>query len=217
MQSSEAEFRRILDRFAPLKSLGDADRRVLWESTRVVTANAGRVLVRKGDVLSGAYLLIDGRLRIYAANPTGKEATLYRLWPGQTCLLSLNAVFGGTPYPACVSVESPSARIAILPGEQVRRLFPRTQGMQEIVLAGLTSTVNELLTQLDEVMLLNLRGRILNFLGRNCDFRGRLTTTHQFLADHLGVSREAISRELSELVRDAKITTKRGQIQVLGE
>lgn len=201
---------------APLfQGLTGSDRETLLAETRVLSAVQGELLVQKGAVVPGAFLVLDGALRIYAMNAQGKEATLYRLQTGELCLLSLNAAFSGTRFPAWVSVESAAARVAVLPGQRSRQLFERAPALRELVLASLTTTINELLTQLDEAMLIPLSERIVNLLSRNANSSRKIVITHQKLGDHLGVTRETVSRELADLARRKILRTARNEITLL--
>jgi CRP/FNR family transcriptional regulator len=201
-----------LDRTALFRALTGSDREALLAETRVLNAVRGNLLVQQGAAIPGAFLVLDGTLRVYGMNAQGKEATLYRVHSGGLCLLSLNATFSGTRFPAWVNVESKSARVAVLPGSRTRQIFERAPALRELVLNSLTATIGELLVQLDEAMLTPLSERIFNLLLRHADARRNVAITHQQLADHLGVTREAVSRELAVLVRRKILRTGRKTI-----
>lgn len=203
-----------LDDVGFIKELSKDARATLWRETRLQHARKDQTLVRQGDTLSSVFLLLDGVLRVYTITAEGKEATLYQLREGEVCLLSLNAAFSKGRYPAWVSVESPTARLALLPGQRIRSLFSQEAVIQDIVLKSLTSTIRNLLTHLDEALTRRLSERIECFLLRNCDASGRINITHQSLANHLGVMREAVSREILVLKRQKKIVSGRGFLQI---
>jgi CRP/FNR family transcriptional regulator, anaerobic regulatory protein len=179
------------------------------------TASKGEILVCQGDAVSSVFLLLEGVLRVYTTSATGKEATLYLLRKGEICLLSLNAAFTNGRYPAWVSVESKTAKFALLPGSKVREQFSIEAQVQNLVLQGLTSTIHELMDHLDEVLLCNLSDRMERYLARNADPDGRVILTHQTLATHMGATREAVSRELATLKRQGRIVTGRGYVRLV--
>jgi CRP/FNR family transcriptional regulator len=74
--------------------------------------------------------------------------------------------------------------------------------------------VRDLLVHIDEALLCSLGERIIRFVHRNAAGNGRLVVTHQMLAQHLGVTREAITRELRALKRRKAISRGRGYIQL---
>jgi len=199
-----------------VSDLGKASQAILLREMRIQQGRRNQMLVQQGDSLSSAFLLLDGVLRVYVIGPQGREATLYRVHAGEVCLLSLNAAFGYQRYPAWVSVESRTARFALLPAKMMRSLFPFEPVIQEMVLESLTTAVRDLLVNFDDVLNLRLPERLENFLARNCDKSGRLQITHQMLADHLGATREAVSREIAVLKKRKKILAGRGYLQRLG-
>lgn len=200
---------------ALLDALAPAARSTVLAAGRRLRASQSAVLVEKGDALSDVFLLAEGVLRIYALNPEGKEATLYRLRPGEVCLLSLNAAFTDGRYPANVTVESGEAEVVRIPGEVLRALFRTEPGVQDLVLNSLTAVVGELLVRLDEVLLSPLKLRLRGHLERLADDQGRVFATHQALADGLGVTRESVSRELMTLKAAGVVRTGRGCVTVL--
>src|SRR3954451_18033924 len=97
-------------RFPFLAELSDGGRRELaaYPLTRVP---AGRALLERGDEVDGAYLIVGGSLRVYYINPEGREATLYHVEPGGTCILALTSAFNQQPYPAWVEAVAEGAAL----------------------------------------------------------------------------------------------------------
>jgi CRP/FNR family transcriptional regulator len=196
-------------------SLKTCSRDLLLKDAVEISGRKGQVLISKGDEVSGVYLVSEGNLRVYAMNSEGKQATLYRLKGSEICLLSLNSTLTGGRYPAWVSVESDDVRVMALGGNAFRRLFSEESEVQNLILESLTSTVSDLLLKMDEALLSGLGERLESFLGNNRGADGNVRITHQELADHLGVTREAISRELSSLKKSGRIETGRNVVRVL--
>ena len=186
---------------------------LLKQATRR-TGTAGDCLVRQGDEVGGVFLVTSGVLRVFALHGDGREATLYRIRPNEICLLSLNATLSNARYPAWVSVESPRASVAILPGHVVRALFPTDAGVQRLVLGSLTSTIADLLARLDEALLDSMHDRVVRFLTRQADPDGCVHMSHQEIASALGSSREVVSREIARLKRSRAVTTGRRVIRL---
>ncbi|MES1205824.1 MAG: cyclic nucleotide-binding domain-containing protein [Pseudomonadota bacterium] len=61
-----------------------------------------RSVLRRGDSADGAYLVVGGALRVFYISAAGREATLYHVEPGGTCVLALTSTLAGQPYPAWV-------------------------------------------------------------------------------------------------------------------
>lgn len=70
------------------------------------------------------------------------------------------------------------------------------------------------MAQLDEALLSFLHERLLSRLRRHADATGRVSATHQAIADSLGMTREAVSREILALKQAGRIVTHRGRIDL---
>lgn len=186
----------------------------LFDGAGRLGGQRGDVLIHKGEEVAGALVVTEGILRVYAMNPDGRQVTLYHLAGQGLCLLSLNSLLTGGPYPAWVAVESETVAVAALTGPAFRRLFAEDATLRELVLSSLTATVGGLMAAMDEALLSRLSDRVMGHLTRNADAEGRVATTHQALADHLGVTREAVSRQLARLKRQGRLSIGRNVIQL---
>ena len=51
-------------------------------------------------------LLLDGTVRVYQDSADGREMTLYRINPGDVCLMSLNSLLHNKPFRANAKSET---------------------------------------------------------------------------------------------------------------
>ncbi|MFO0728984.1 MAG: cyclic nucleotide-binding domain-containing protein, partial [Myxococcota bacterium] len=72
------------------------------DALRTTAVDPNAPLLRRGDDAGGAYLVLEGALRVYYLTEEGREATLYRVEPGGTCVLALSSTLSARPYPAWV-------------------------------------------------------------------------------------------------------------------
>jgi len=200
--------------FAPLHDLSSAGRRLLERGMREVCARPAATLLRKGDCVSGAYLVLAGRLRVYTMTLRGTEATLYFIEPGETCVLALNCLFNDLRYPAWVQADG-DARIGIVPGALYRRLFENEPPIQALTVRALSVAVFRLMAELELVHSARHRERLAHFILSNAKSDGMLRMTQQQLAQHLGTTREVVARLLGGFVADGLVATRRGAIGVL--
>jgi CRP/FNR family transcriptional regulator len=95
-----------LERFEPFQRLGAAARARLAQGLIHRSAHRGAAILHRGQPVSGAYVVLDGRLRVFTVALNGAEATLYFVDPGETCVLALNCLFNDLLYPAWVQALS---------------------------------------------------------------------------------------------------------------
>lgn len=179
---------------------------------QMLLVKKGQIIVERGDQLSGVFWLLSGRLSIFSVNKEGREAVLYSLSPGEICLLSLRSALSNLIYPAWVKVESRTAQVVILRENEFREAFKGDPGLQDLVFQCISTTVRDLLIDLDSALLGNLKERIYSFLLYHASGEGEIEITHGEIARHLGTSREVVSREISSLKRKGLVRVFRGKL-----
>ncbi len=202
-----------LVRFEPFKHLSDEARRHLSQGVVRKSVAAGASVMYKGQPASGAYMVLSGRLRVFTVTPGGKEATLYLVDPGETCVLALNCLFNDLLYPAWVQAES-ATRLAIIPGPLYRQLFAKEPAIQDLTVQALSTLVYRLMAELNDIHSCNHKQRLVHFLLMHASSEGVLETTQQQLANHLGTTREVVARLMQDLVAGGFVKTQRGSITI---
>lgn len=202
-----------LDRFEPFRQLSAAGRKLLVHGVVVHAAPRDAALLHKGQPISGAYIVLKGRLRVFTITPAGAEATLYFALPGEACVLTLNCLFNDLLYPAWVQSEA-ATTVAIVPGPVYRRLFETERVIQNLTVKALSTLVYRLVVELEQVHSNNQRQRLAQFILLHADGNGSLAMTQQQIADHLGTAREVVARLVQQFVAKRFIQTRRGMICV---
>jgi len=175
---------------------------------------ANQRVLDKGDSVSGAYFVLKGRLRVYTLSENGREATLYNIAPGETCVLALNSLFNNFLYPAWV-VADDDTTVGVLPGNIYRELFKSEEVFQDLTIKALSATVFGLMTELEQRHAQTVKQRVASYLMMRSSADFIISTTQQKIADDLGSSREFIARILSEFNDKGSIKTGRGKILIL--
>lgn len=175
---------------------------------------AGKTIVDKGQEVSGAYFVLEGRLRVFTYAPSGKEATLYLIDPGGTCILALNSLFNRLAYPAWVETEAPTS-VAVVPGPLFRTLFETEKPVQDLTVHTLSTLVFRLMAELEQVHSCTLEQRLAAYLLANAPADGLLQKTQAEIAGHLGSTREVVARLLGRLAAQGWVDTGRGEVRIL--
>jgi len=202
-----------LQRLGPFSALSPQGRALLEQGLVVRAIEAGAAVLHKGQPVSGAYIVLGGRLRVFTIAANGTEATLYFVDPGDACVLALNCLFNDLLYPAWVETESPT-RVAIIPGPVYRRLFETEPGVQNLTVQALSTLVFRLMREIEDLHASNHRQRLAGFLLTHSHADGSLRITQQQLARHLGTTREVVARLMRELVADGLVQTARGSVAI---
>ena len=172
------------------------------------------VLYSEGDTADRLYFIADGQIKIVHYDERGNERILELL--SQGALFGCNvAVFDPKPY-HCTAVSMKGAVIGSINRTDYQRAVHEIPRLAISVLTEVSTKLQ--LLEHDAKVSRNtslewrLADLILDLAGKNA---GEIQGTHQLLANRLGVSREAISRELKRLESLGYLRIGRGKLMVL--
>ncbi len=204
----------MLEEFSPFRALSAAGRKLLDAGMVSRHCPSATPLLFKGQRTSGAYFVLEGRLRVYTLAPNGCEATLYFIDPGETCVFALNSLFNDLLYPAWVQAVAETS-IALIPGPVFRQLFASEAAIRDLTVKTLSTLVFRLMAELEAVHSYKLNQRLANLLLVHAAGDGELRMTQQQMAFHLGTSREVVARLIGELVGAGLIASRRGRVELI--
>ena len=182
---------------------------------RAIRATPHEQLIRPGDLINGAYLVLKGALRVYYVTDEGREATLYRVEPGGACILALSSTLLDQPYPAWVEAGAAGGTVVRVASPAFHRLMETESAFRTFVLTAMSSRIFELMRTLEEVTTSTVVRRVAAYLVRNATDDGEVAITQTRLAVELGTAREVVFRALRALTTQNLIATRRGRIRVL--
>ncbi|HHJ11791.1 MAG TPA: Crp/Fnr family transcriptional regulator [Chromatiales bacterium] len=187
----------------------------LLEGATVLDLPAGNMLVHQGTCCSNFMLLLEGTVRVFQVSDDGREQTLYRINPGDICLMSLSSLINDKPFKANAITDSP-VRAMVLSTHAFHEAMRISEAFRNLVMRSLVNTVCEMMHGFYDTAFEPLDMRLACLLGRMFERAGSatITITHQQLAQELGTSREVVSRILKRLERENCLSLSRGRITV---
>jgi CRP/FNR family transcriptional regulator, anaerobic regulatory protein len=194
------------------------ERESLLDSLAEREVPAGTVIARDGDTCQSLPFVLSGGLRVYRRGESGREITLYRVLAGQTCVLSAACAdpFRAKSFAFPVTAEAEEdTRAVFMPLASLKRAFELGQSFRAYVFSQLYSRMSEVIELVDEVAFRHVDERLALFLREQAAPDGSLRSTHQELADHLGTSREVVSRILKDWESRGGLELGRGEISLL--
>ncbi|WP_437521538.1 Crp/Fnr family transcriptional regulator [Sorangium sp. So ce726] len=172
-------------------------------------------LLRRGDTAAGAYLILQGALRVYYVTDDGREATLYRVEAGETCVLAMSSALRAHPYPAWVQAAGVGATFTRVLNPAFQRLMDAEPAFRDFVLSSMTERIFELMATLERLATSTMIQRVSAYLVRHADAAGEVAATQIGIASELGTAREVIFRALRTLAARGLITTARGRVRIV--
>ncbi len=215
MAADAASLAQLFDVFPEFASETDPAWKAILQRARIVTTPADATLVRAGDRCRQFMLLLAGTVRVYQLAEDGREVSLYRIRPGDICLMSLNSLLHDRPFKASAVTET-TCQALLLGSADFHAGMQVSTGFRNRVLSSLVNSVCDMMHTFYDTAFETLDMRLACLLGRLFERAGTdtLHITHQQLALELGTSREVISRALKKLERQECIRLARGQIRI---
>lgn len=202
-----------IDSFPALMVLPEAERTHLQNAAKPVSFNPGDEIFGKGKSCRSYLFMLEGSVRVQLLAESGREIVLYRVDPGEVCILTTVCLLTGQDYGADGVAESHGSAM-VLSQADFERLISGSHRFRQFVFAAYGLRVADLLLLIEEVAFGHIDVRLSRFLQEHCDEHGELFITHQQLAVELGTAREVISRQLKDFERRSWVTLKRGCVTV---
>ncbi len=200
--------------FPFLDDLSDRGRAELGAAP-TTRAAPNQELLRPGDPAHGAYLVLEGALRVYYVTDEGREATLYRVEPGGTCVLALSSTLRARPYPAWVQADPRGSGFVRVPSEAFHRLLETEEAFRTFVMSALSDRIYELMCTLEQLATSTIVQRVARYLLRQAGGEHEVAATQATIAAELGTAREVVFRALRTLTERGLVTTSRARVRIV--
>lgn len=171
---------------------------------------ASTVVFEPADFCRRFPFVIGGTARVLNVGATSRDTLLYRLRPGEYCLLSATGLLARWRFASRVVAES-ELRAALVGGDLFRALVRESREFAHAVHVGIARRIEVVMDLVEQVTFFRLDQRVAALLLAS---GAHLTASHQELADDLGASRENVSRVLEGFRRRGWLALGRRRIEV---
>lgn len=177
-----------------------------------LAAPAGAVLFQPGDPCRGFVMLGIGTVRVDLVAEDGHALLLYRVAPGEACLLTTACLFGGEDYAAEGRAET-AVEGLLLPRAAFDTLIAESAGFRAFVLAGFGHRFAALMARIEALSFRSVDQRLAEvLLARNVT---EVAATQAELAIEVGTAREVVTRRLAAFMREGLVALGRGTVTIV--
>jgi len=167
----------------------------LWEQaladSQLISCPAGTKLVEYGDRADRFVILLQGVVKVYETGENGREISLYRVYGGQVCVLTLTQLLHRSTR--CVqAVAEQDARLLGMPREYFDRLLADSEDFRHYLMSSMAHCITDVMQLIARVSFDHLDLRLAHLI-RQLSVRAtpdKLRITHQSIANELGTTRE---------------------------
>jgi CRP/FNR family transcriptional regulator len=162
-------------------------------------AKAGDVLLKMGQNIKSAMLVVEGTIKLYQEDEDGGEYFMYHLNPGEACAVTLVCNYRHEQSHVLAKAVTDIQYLAI-PIEFMENWLNEYKSWHYFVIKTYRSRYEELLKTIHEVAFKNMDERLEFYIKKQvAQFGVTVKLTHQEIANDLNTSREVISRLLKKM------------------
>ena len=178
-------------------------------AAQAVMVPSGATLFDERQPCQGFPFVLTGAIRVAKVSAAGRELPLYRVTPGETCIITSSCLLGNVPYNARGTTESETV-LVLLPQGLFNELLAQAP-FRNFIFNLFAERMADLMRLVEEVAFRKLDQRLAALLLG----KGRMVhATHQQLADELGSVREMVSRLLKGFAEQGLVALGREQVEI---
>ena len=193
------------------KYLSPEDRELVRRNLRVSDVSAGTVLF-DSKTCKGVLVVLSGIVRVYSVSESGREITLYRLFEGDICTLSISCLMGSMPMQAMIKADT-DCRVASLSNDVFAGIHAKYPDIQRYLLSTMNARLNDVMWVVEQVAFKGIDRRLAEYLlSRPSPI---IYSTHDQIAAEIGSAREVVSRMLKYFEKNGYVELSRGKMKVI--
>jgi CRP/FNR family transcriptional regulator len=172
-------------------------------------AKAGTTLLKMGQNIKSAMLVVEGTIKLYQEDETGGEYFMYHLNPGEACAVTLVCNYHHEQSQVLAKAVTDIQYLAI-PIEFMEKWLNEFKSWHYFVIKTYRSRYEELLKTINEIAFKNMDERLEFYILKYVKQFGKIVNlTHQDIANDLNTSREVISRLLKKMEHNGWVVMNR--------
>lgn len=194
------------------------EKELLSREAKINLYTKGMTMHRGSDDCLGLVLVKSGQLRVYMLSPDGRDITLYRLYPGDLCILSASCVIDAITFDVFIDVED-NSEIITISSSVFQRLADNNIYVEAFGYKMATKRFSDVMWAMQQILFMSIDKRLALFLieemqKNNSD---ELKITHEQIAKYMATAREVVTRMLKYFSQEGIVELSRGKIKVLDE
>jgi CRP/FNR family transcriptional regulator len=182
----------------------------------IKTLTGGETIIRTGQNIRSAILVLDGLIKVYREDDDGNEFFMYYLDAGKACAISLVCGLGKETSGLMAKAVSASTVLTI-PVEYVDGWMGKYKSWAQFAVSSYRERFDELLRTIDHIAFRNMDERLVFYLKRHQEKMKTNFVHISFteIAQDLNSSREVISRLMKKLADKGFVKLHPSEIELI--
>ena len=195
-------------------TLTDDERRLVAENTRSLRFPKGALVLAGGDCL-GLMAVKSGGLRAYLLSEEGREVTVFRVGPGESCVLSATCVMSQITFETHLEAAA-DTELLVLGSGAFGRLTEENIHIRCFLYEMAAERFSQVLWVMQQILFMGFDRRLALYLSQASSAGGdTLKLTHEEIARDMGSAREVVTRMLRRFSDEGLVRLGRGSVTLL--
>jgi len=206
----------LKESFSFWDKMSDLEKEALVNNISDIRYEKGTCISGSDDSCAGVFLIRSGTLRVYMLSEEGKDLTLFRLNPGELCILSASCVLKLIRFEVLIEAETES-KILVVNANFFSDLAAGNVWVENFSYKVAAERFSDVMEAIQRIFFLSVDKRLANFLleemeRNNCDV---IPVTHEQIARYIGSAREVVSRTLKSFYVLGAVELSRKGIKIV--
>ncbi len=193
------------------------DKTAVCENTVFVKYSKGTT-IHDGNECLGMVFVRSGCLRVYIMSEEGKDITLYRLHPGEMCMLAASCVLQSITFDVFIDAEEDS-ECCVVNGCAFSQVTDNNPDVKIFMLEMAVSRFSDVMWVMQQILFMSMDKRLAIFLYEESSRikSDTINLTHEQIARYIGSAREVVSRMLKYFSNEGIVESSRKGIKILSK
>lgn len=165
---------------------------------------------------TGAIVVKSGCVRAYMLSEEGREITLYRLYPGDICMLSASCVLKSITFDVMVDADD-DCECFIINGKTFSEVADHNLYVKNFALETAVDRFSDVMWVMQQILFMSFDRRLAIFLTDELAKNGGDTVklTNEQIAKYIGSAREVVSRMMKYFTAEGIAERTRDGVKIL--
>jgi len=207
----------LLKKYLPFwEKLHEDEKNLITNKLSIIIYQCGENIHSGYHHCTGMLIVKTGHLRVYMLSAEGKEITLYRLHPGDTCILSASCVLQTIHFDVFVDAEEKS-EILLIPSLEIAQLVKQNIYVECFTYQLATERFSDVMWTMQQILFLSFDKRLATFLLKEAEKNNSnvIKLSHDQIAKYMASAREVVSRMLKYFAEEGIVALGRREIDIL--
>ena len=212
----EFEFEPVYrDIFPFWDTIPEGERIYICQNSHTAAFSKGEHIYNGNDCF-GVIFVRSGSIRLYMMSDEGRDITLYRLHPGDMCMLSASCVLESITFEVFADAEEDS-RCYVISGPAFAAVSQRNPDIKIFALETAVSRFSDVMWVMQQILFMRMDKRLAIFLSDEAARTGSdaILLTQGQIALYMGSAREVVSRMLKYFAKEGIVEVSRSGVKIL--